>query len=79
MTNDRQFTTWSLILLITQIIHLVFGLSFAYQHKYPQAVLFLFSSIMCIGTGKNSHPIIKFLNRIILGFALVITVHWYTQ
>ena len=79
MTDDRQFTTWNSILLVTQIIHLVLGLNFAYQHKYPQTVWFLLFSVICISISKNSHPVIKFLNRTIFSLAVIITFYWYRQ
>ena len=79
MTNNQNFSIWNQILFVTQIIHLILGLSFAYQQKYQQALVFFMLSGVCIGLGRNQHSIIKFFNRVMWSLGIVVTVHWYSQ
>ena len=68
---------WETFLIFIQVVYLLLILSFAYQQKYPQALILLIFSGTFISS-KKKHPIIKLLNKISWGLAVVVIIHRYS-
>ena len=77
--NDYKLKVEEKVLISAQILHLCIALSFAYREKYPQALgLSIFSGVS-IGLHRDKYLIIKFLNRIMWGLAIILVFHWYMR
>lgn len=76
MANNQKYKNWDDVLIISQILYLLVAFVFIYQQKYLEAAGLLFFPGGIIGLGKTRNSIIKFLNRMILSLAVVISVYW---
>jgi hypothetical protein len=75
MANNQKYENWDDVLIISQILHLLVAFGFIYQQKYLEAASLLFFGVL-IGLGKTKNSIIKFLNRMILSLAVIMSVYW---
>ena len=76
MANNQKSKNWDDVLIISQILYLLVAFAFIHQQKYLEAAGLLFFPGGIIGLGKTKNSIIKFLNRMILGLAVVMSLYW---
>lgn len=76
MGNNQKSKNWDDVLIISQLLYLLVAFAFIYQQKYSEAAGLLFFPGGIIGLGKTKNAIIKFLNRMILSLAVVMSVYW---
>jgi hypothetical protein len=74
MANNQKYKNWDYVLIISQILYLLVAFGFIYQQKYLEAARLLFLGLI-LGLGKTKNSIIKFLNRMILSLALIMSVY----
>ena len=76
MANKQKPKNWDNILIVSQILYLLVAFAFINQRKYVEAAGLLFLPGGIIGLGKTKNSVIKFLNRVILSLAVVISIYW---
>ena len=76
MANNKKSPKWDDVPIVSQFLYLLVAFAFIHQQKYLEAAGLLFFPGGIIGLGKTKNLIVKFLNRMILSLAVVMSLYW---